>query len=115
MQQHYPENRIQLARKLRSQQTDAERLLWSRLRRRQLGVRFQRQRPIGRYIVDFYCPAAALVVEVDGGQHFLEAGRHADAIRDSFLNSRGLQVLRFDNRQVLTRIDDVVGCIYAAI
>jgi very-short-patch-repair endonuclease len=59
------------ARSLRSDPTDSEQRLWSRLRRKHiLGVQFYRQKPIGRYVVDFYAPAVGLVVEVDGGQHF---------------------------------------------
>ncbi|MGH7000341.1 MAG: endonuclease domain-containing protein [Stellaceae bacterium] len=59
-----------VARKLRQTPTDAELRLWSHLRRKQLdGIRFRRQQPIGRYVVDFFCPEAHLIIEVDGGQH----------------------------------------------
>ena len=86
--------------------TDAERFLWFRLRRKQLnGVCFYRQRIIGEYVVDFYCPTEALVIELDGGQHFLDEGKEKDEMRDSFFKSRGLRVLRFDNHQVLKNIE----------
>ena len=97
------------ARHLRRAATDAERRLWTSLRRRQLGgYRFFRQRPIGRYIVDFYCPVARLVVEVDGGQHFDRENRARDERRTRELEARGLRVLRFDNRQVLRHTTDVL-------
>ena len=90
------------ARQLRTHMTDSERALWSRLRRKQiLGVQFYRQKPVGNYIVDFYAPAAKLVIEVDGSQHSAAGGRRKDLQRDRHLTAQGLRVLRFDNLQVL--------------
>ncbi len=101
------------ARNLRSNMTEAEQLLWSRLRRKQLhGIQFYRQRPIGNFIVDFYAPAASLVVEVDGSQHSEPEHRMQDEIRDKFLAELGLIVLRFNNRQVLCETDAVVEQIF---
>lgn len=98
-----------IARSLRLRMTDAEHRLWFRLRRKQLhGVQFYRQKPLGAYVVDFYAPAAGLVVEVDGGQHFQEAAMLADARRTDVLRGMGLQVIRFDNRQVLLETEAVV-------
>jgi very-short-patch-repair endonuclease len=97
------------ARKLRGQMTDAEQVLWQRIRRKQIAdVQFYRQKPLLNFIVDFYCPAARLVVELDGGQHFdiLEKGK--DAARDMALGALGLMVLRFDNRQVLLETQAVL-------
>jgi len=92
--------------------TDAEQLLWQRLRRKQIrGVQFNRQKPILNFIVDFYCAKARLVVELDGGQHFEAQQREKDMARDQALADRGLRVLRFDNRQVLTATDAVVAVI----
>jgi very-short-patch-repair endonuclease len=92
-----------VATRLRREMTDAEKRLWHFLRRDQIcGARFYRQRPIGHYIVDFYCPRAKIVVEVDGGQHYSDEGSRADVRRDEFLRRQGLEVLRFDNGQVLT-------------
>lgn len=77
----------QPARKLRTDMTDAERLLWSRLRGKQiLGVQFYRQKPLGPYLVDFHAPAAKLVVEVDGSQHFDVAGQVSDRRRMRILD-----------------------------
>ena len=70
---YYNTHLNKFARELRNNMTDAERLLWSRLRNRQLkGKQVYRQKIIGDYIVDFYCPKAKLVIEVDGGQHYTE-------------------------------------------
>jgi very-short-patch-repair endonuclease len=96
--------------------TDAERCLWARIRARQLeGLQFYRQKIIGNYIVDFYCPNAKLVIEVDGGQHYSEEGLRADAIRDEYLKSHGLKVLRFTDTDVLTNIDGVVESIIESL
>ena len=103
-----------LARALRAGMTEAEQKLWFRLRRKQVnGWPFYRQKPLGPYIVDFYCPAARLVVEVDGGQHFEPDQLEADRVRDAYLVSLGLRVLRFDDRQVLLETDGVVEVIAA--
>ncbi len=90
--------------------TDAEQLLWQRVRRKQLqGVKFNRQKPLLGFIVDFYCAKAQLVIELDGGQHFEPEYQEKDAARDQVLKALGLRVLRFDNRQVLLETDSVVA------
>ncbi|MDD5388922.1 MAG: endonuclease domain-containing protein [Gallionellaceae bacterium] len=99
-------------RALRGNLTEAEQKLWYRLRRKQInGWQFYRQKPLGPYIVDFYCPAAALVVELDGGQHFEPENLEADRKRDAYLAGLGLRVLRFDNRQALRETDAVMDVI----
>ena len=108
----YRANLRRPARRLRRQQTEAEQVLWSHVRRKQIaGVPFYRQKPIGPYIVDFYAPAARLVIEVDGGQHLEPEQAAQDAARDAHLAELGLAVLRFDNRQVLTETKAVVEAI----
>jgi len=88
------------ARSLRKRQTDAERLLWSRLRSRQLArFKFRRQQVMGVYIVDFISLEAMLIIELDGGQHGAQIDY--DAKRSSYLNSLGFKVLRFWNNDVL--------------
>ncbi len=88
--------------------TSAERLLWSRLRARRLaGLKFQRQEPIGPYIVDFYCHIARLVIELDGDAHYLTSVH--DRIRQEFLEEIGLTVLRFPNFEVLNNTSFVLG------
>ncbi len=87
--------------------TDAQRRLWSRLRRRQLdGLRFRRQAPIGPYYADFICLEEKLIIELDGGQHAIE--READAARARWLESEGYRVLRFWNNEVLGNTDGVI-------
>ncbi|MFZ5876705.1 MAG: endonuclease domain-containing protein [Nitrospirota bacterium] len=112
----YNRNLKQPARRLRRVLTDAEHLLWSRLRRKQiLGVQFYRQKPLGPIIVDFYAPEAHIVVEVDGSQH-MDAGHAArDVERDQYCLGQGLCVLRFDNAQVLRETTVVVEMIYRTI
>jgi len=104
------------ARRLRSNSTDAEILLWSRLRGKQLlNVQFYRQKPIGDYIADFYAPLGKLVIEVDGGQHYEENYLQKDQERDFFMEQQGLKTLRFNNLQVLQSIDDVIDVIFNAL
>ncbi|MGH6734717.1 MAG: endonuclease domain-containing protein, partial [Methyloceanibacter sp.] len=99
-----------LAKRLRSQATPAERKLWFRLRdRRFLGLKFRRQAPVDRFIVDFICVDANLIVEVDGGQHGTRTT--ADRRRTEILESMGYLVLRFWNNDVLTNIDGVLELI----
>ena len=88
------------ARELRRNPTEAERLLWKHIRRRQLGgYRFRRQHPLGRYIVDFFCFEQRLVIEIDGGRHS-ERGIY-DSRRTEWLEANGCKVMRFWNNQVL--------------
>ena len=108
----YNENLKQLSRQLRENMTDAERRLWANIRRKQLkGCQFYRQKPIGDYIVDFFCPRAKLVIEVDGSQHFSGEMTEYDRIRDAYMNNLGLKVLRFTNAEVLNCIEGVVESI----
>src|SRR2546425_3928171 len=95
------------AKRLRRDETDAERKLWMRLRDRQLnGLKFRRQQPIGRYIVDFFCPEHRLVIELDGGHHADQI--QADQRRTEFLNKVGYRVLRFWDNDVLTEPESVL-------
>ena len=88
------------ARMLRRKMTDAEKKLWQMLRSRQIeGYRFRRQVPIGRFIADFVCHEARLIVEIDGGQH--DPSSELEASRTRFLESEGYRVLRFLNNEVL--------------
>ncbi len=101
------------ARKLRQKLTDSEQHLWYHLRRKQLlGIQFYRQKPIGAYIVDFYAPAAKLVVELDGSQHYEEKQGLYDEKRTIFLEQQGLTVLRFSNLDVLRNTDGVLSVIF---
>jgi len=100
------------SQKLRSKMTVAELALWQKIRRKQIcGFQFYRQKPLLNFIVDFYCPKAHLVIEVDGGQHFEILHFQNDAERDQLLRKQGIVVLRFDNLQVLNQIEDVLEVI----
>ena len=100
-----------LARKLRHQSTDAERMLWKHLRaHRMAGYKFRRQVVIEPYIVDFICLDARLIVEADGGQHLEQA--EDDFKRSAFLKSRGYKVIRFWNDEILTDTHIVLERIY---
>lgn len=104
------------ARTLRKNMTDSERLLWSRIRRKQLnGYQFYRQKIIGNYIVDFYCASAKIIIELDGGQHFTEEGIRKDGVRDTHLSRLGFQVLRIQSSEVLTNLDGVLLRIYESL
>lgn len=99
----------QYSRELRKNMTDAEKFLWSKVRMKQLnGYQFYRQRIIGDYRVDFFCPRARLVIEVDGGQHYYGEAVVADRIRDNYMRNFGLKVLRFTDTNVLKNVDGVV-------
>jgi very-short-patch-repair endonuclease len=91
-------------------------LLWKVIRGRRLGGwLFRRQHPIGPYVLDFYCPAARLAVEVDGAVHGLADKAASDAVRDQWLAGRGVRVLRLPATDVLRNMDDVWRTIEAAL
>jgi very-short-patch-repair endonuclease len=90
------------ARKMRAEPTDAEAKLWEILRFKALGGhRFRRQRPVAGYILDFYCPAKRLAVELDGGQHGDAGQAKYDEVRSAKLNELGVRVLRFWDDEIL--------------
>jgi very-short-patch-repair endonuclease len=102
------------SRQLRKDMTDAEKLLWSRIRYKHIkGFQFYRQKPMGKFIVDFYCPKANLVIELDGGQHYSEDGIEKDKIRDDFMSKMGIKVLRFSDREVFENIEAVLEKIWS--
>ncbi|MDX2235948.1 MAG: endonuclease domain-containing protein [Hyphomonadaceae bacterium] len=95
------------ARGLRSSMTDAEVILWAHIRRNAIGWRFRRQHPIGRYVTDFACVAAKLVVEVDGPSHFTQEGRAHDMRRTQALHDAGWRVVRVSNDDIYENLDGV--------
>jgi very-short-patch-repair endonuclease len=106
--------KTEFARRLRRDETDVEKRLWHRLRNGQIAdARFRRQHPAGRYILDFYCPALALAVELDGGQHALTRTR--DRERDAWLKRQGVTVLRFWNSDVTENLNGVLEVIAAKV
>ena len=100
---------------LRERQTKAEAVLWERVRKKQvMGLRFRRQHPISKYILDFYCHKTKLAVEIDGGYHNSPEQKEADHLRTKDLEEMGVRVIRFTNEQVLDDVEGVVGEIESA-
>lgn len=98
--------------KLRKGPVEAEAILWSKLNRRQrLGKKFRRQYSVGRYIVDFYCPAMQLVIEIDGDSHKGNEAKQYDQVREKFLKALGLRVIRFSNADIRENLSDVLETI----
>jgi len=98
------------ARKLRREQTDAEKRLWSRLRDHRLGVKFRRQFPIGPFVADFCCHECRLIIEIDGEQHAANASY--DERRTAFLGEQGYRVLRFWNHEIMADTERVLAQIF---
>jgi len=106
----------QLSQELRKNMTDAERMLWSKIRMKQLrGLMFSRQKPLGEYIADFYCHEALLVIELDGAIHDQKEQRERDIRREAALKDHRLKVLRFKNEEVLQRPAEVLAKIEATL
>jgi very-short-patch-repair endonuclease len=104
------------ARLLRKKATEAERILWRHLRNRNFaGHKFRRQHLFDRYILDFYCPAAKLAIELDGGGHNYRVGQIRDEMRSELLARGGITVLRFWNHQVRQELDSVLQAIWLAL
>jgi len=104
------------ARLLCNGATAPERILWRHLRNRNFATyKFRRQHPFDPYILDFYCPAAKLAIEVDGGGHNYQMGRTRDSARAAFLTQHGILVLRFWNHQVYKQLDSVLQAIWLAL
>jgi very-short-patch-repair endonuclease len=90
---------------LRRNQTEAEKTLWAHLHNRQLcSMKFFRQYSVGPYVLDFYCPAMKLALEVDGGQHNQVESQEYDAVRSEYLKEQGIDVMRFWNHELLIDI-----------
>ncbi|NTW15694.1 MAG: endonuclease domain-containing protein [Candidatus Moranbacteria bacterium] len=100
---------LENAKRLRREQTPQETILWSRLRNRRLdGMKFRRQYPIGKYIVDFVCLERKLIIELDGWQHGVGGGLKRDEERTQLLESEGYEVLRFWNNDVNGNLEGVL-------
>lgn len=99
------------SQQLRKDMTPQERKLWY-VFLKSLPQHFYRQRIIGNYIVDFYCPSAKLIIELDGSQHYEADGKLKDAERDNYMSSLGIMVLRYSNRDINERFKSVCEDIY---
>jgi len=104
------------ARRLRRQMSPPEARLWIALRGGKLdGLKFRRQHPIGRCVLDFYCPAVRLAVEVDGYEHYADDGPERDVARDRWLLMQGIRTLRIPAQEVMVSVDATLGTIRAFI
>ncbi len=105
-QPHLTDKRKQLRKNL----TSAEATLWLCLKNKQLcGKRFRRQYSFGNFIMDFYCPEEKLTIELDGKDHFTAIGTEKDVNRDAFLKEHGITVLRFENKLIFERLEEVLN------
>ena len=109
-------NNIEKCRNLRKNQTDAEKKLWAVLRNRQMaGTKFRRQFSIGRYILDFYSPKYRVGIEADGGGHYEDRENQRDKLRTKELSILGIEILRFNNLEILNNIAGVCEVIEQTI
>ena len=118
MQKHFPiytKRLVSVARTLRRRMTNAEKMLWSLLRDTELGVKFRRQFPFGKHVLDFYCHEAKLNVELDGSQHYTDEGIDRDDERDADLERRGIKVLRYSNPEIMEEADAVIEEIFEEV
>ena len=106
MQPKHNKQLVPLAKQLRKEMTKEERHLWYDFLR-SYPVRFSRQKVLGKYIADFYCAEAKLVIELDGSQHYTEQGQLYDHERSCIIEQYGIEVLRFSNREVNRQFEAV--------
>lgn len=103
-------DRKDLRRKNRNDMPEAEKIMWNYLRNRRLnGWKFRRQHSIGPYIVDFFCPDAKLVIEIDGDSHFGPEAEQYDAVREAHIQKQSIRVVRFTNTEIFNNIDEVIA------
>ena len=107
----YTKETLQRARELRKNMMPTEWAVWNHLRDKKTGVKFRRQVPIGKYIVDFFSLEIGLVVEIDGSQHYEEKNRKYDEKRTNYLSKHGIKTIRFNNYEVATNLEGVIETI----
>jgi very-short-patch-repair endonuclease len=101
---------FKLAKELRKEETEAEKILWTRLNKNQImGLQFRRQHPINMFVADFYCAKIKLVIEIDGSIHEITEYQEHDIGRSEILNDFGITVIRFSNEQVIEDIDGTIN------
>jgi len=113
MTKHYNcKEQKELRKKLRKDMPKSKRLLWNRLRNKQLnGYGFRRQHSVGPYIINFYCSSAKLAIELDGDSHYLNNAQEKDRVREKFIEQFGICFLRFTNAQVSGNVDEILATI----
>ena len=102
---------FQFAEVLRKNMTIAEKIIWERLCKNQLGVRIRRQHPIWKYIADYYCHEVKLVIEIDGGIHLVKKNKEYDIGREIILKDFGIEIIRFTNDQAINDTEHVIAAI----
>lgn len=101
-----------IRKNLRNHSTSAESTLWKTLKNKQIGnLKFRRQHSVGPYILDFYCPAIQLCIELEGEFHSGPAAEEKDQERDAFLQNQGIEVIHFENRWVFEYLQDIIDVI----
>ena len=108
---YYNKNLKLLASQLRNESTHSEIRLWKYLKGKQLRYRFIRQKPIGNFIIDFYCKELLLAIELDGYSHALKDVVEKDEIKEKYLQSIGIDLLRFQDAEIMEDIDNVISVI----
>jgi cyclase len=108
-------NTFEKAHLLRNSMTEAEKLLWNKLKNRDLRVKFRRQHPIGNFIVDFYCHELKLVIELDGGIHLRKEINEYDKGRSHDIEKYGIRILRFTNDEIFSNLPTVLDQIVRVI
>jgi very-short-patch-repair endonuclease len=106
---------ITKARYLRKEKTKAEEILWQKLRNSNLGIKFRRQHPLDKYILDFYAPAIKLAIEIDGVSHIIPENKDYDQERTQYLESKNISVVRFWNSQIEKDLENTLNEIKAKI
>ncbi|MEA1882287.1 MAG: endonuclease domain-containing protein [Candidatus Marinimicrobia bacterium] len=104
----YTQEALQIAKMLRQNTTLHEKIVWNHIRKQQIGYKFRRQVPIGKYVVDFICIELGLIVEINGGYHYKAEQMKKDLKRTRYLERLNIKVMRFNNGQVNTNIDGVI-------
>ncbi len=111
----YTKETLKRARELRKEMTPTEWGVWNYLRDNKTGVKFRRQVPIGKYIVDFFSSRIGLVVEIDGSQHYSDKNKKYDLKRTDYFTNYGIKTVRFNNLEVATNIDGVMETIIKCV
>ena len=107
---------FRMAKELRKNETEAEKILWTKLNRNQMmGLQFRRQHPINMFIADFYCSKIKLVIEVDGSIHDLPENEAYDLGRSEILNDFGITLIRFPNEQIINNIENTINKIEESV
>ncbi len=113
--QQVTKEKLERSRELRRDMTPAEKILWQEIRANKLGAHFRRQQVIAGFIVDFYCHAASLVIELDGGIHDEKEQKENDIERENVLKGMGLRIIRFRNEEIIRQLPNALNKIQESL